>query len=188
MPDADFIDGIVCDTDVYQGGGVAWAPQFGGIHIENWQDATHAPPTNAAPSALSGMGPIWGTTNRGFAFGVGPWGWTPVDASGAGLTLTPYGNTWQKTPHGCDVHIDFSYPTTADNRVAVVGGLPNICIPYTNNTAGAIGYATGTSTAIGWFMNNAAQIAFYRADGSGYTNAGMSGVTIDSEHIYTTQK
>ena len=185
-PDTTFIDGIVCDTDVKRDVGVAWAPLFGGIHITNWQEI-YPPPSLGAPLA-NGYAAIWGTTGRGTAFGAGPWAWTPVDLSGAGLTLTPFGNNWMRTPHGCDVHVDFSFPATANGSVATVGGLPPICVPYTDNTAVMAGYTVGTTNLISLFMNNAAAIAFYAPGGIGYTNAAMSGVTLDAELTYTTAK
>jgi hypothetical protein len=125
----------------------------------------------------SGHENTWGETSKGDVFGTGPWSWTPGDISGAALSLTNATSIWLRTPHGCTLKVDVTYPTTSDPSGAIVGNVPAICTP-----AALEGEAAGFSTVgapVGFFIDATARILIYNSNtGAAYTNAGLSGKRI----------
>lgn len=54
--------------------------------------------------------------------------WTPIDASGAGLTFTLVSpSTYTKIGREILLHFDVTYPITADGSNAAIGGMPFTC-------------------------------------------------------------
>ncbi len=110
--------------------------------------------------------------------------WTPVDGSGAGLSLT---NNTQATcvKVGQLVHAEFdiTFPATADGTNALIGGLPftakatdsgwGIMFSFQNVTAGLGGRVVAGSTTFN-----------ITAIGTLQTNANLSGKTIRGIAIY----
>lgn len=106
--------------------------------------------------------------------------WTPVDSSGAGLTLTV--TTARVTKIGKRVFLsaDVSYPVTANGSAAVIGGVPS---GFT-----ASGIYTGSVTTSGGGSPTVCQasvggggttvINFTSAAGSALTNANFSGAIV----------
>ena len=54
-------------------------------------------------------------------------GWTPTDASGAGLILSVASATYVKVGQIVHVWASLGYPSTTDAAQAFVGGLPFVC-------------------------------------------------------------
>ncbi len=101
--------------------------------------------------------------------------WTPVDASGAGLTFTVASGKYVQTGSLVQIWGYIEYPVTADTNGAVIGAIPAV-IP--NNLAarsgGSITISTGDAKRI--FPTTATQTAVLLNDASSpVTNADMSG-------------
>ena len=77
-----------------------------------------------------------------------PGNWTPIDASGAGLTLTVHSARWGKIGDICVLDFDISYPSTSDTHNAILGGVPSVCTA-THSQSGVITPNTGSSLAFG---------------------------------------
>jgi len=83
--------------------------------------------------------------------------WTPVDASGAGLSLTVSNATFTKIGRLCTVMAYLQYPTTADGSNAFIGGLPftsrsnsrSGSALWTNVGASVYGFVEASTTTIG---------------------------------------
>jgi hypothetical protein len=77
--------------------------------------------------------------------------WTPIDASGAGLSLTVTAATYTKIGRMVYAYLNITFPTTASGATLIIGGLPfvsknvgTVAIAYTNETTCARG-ATGAA-------------------------------------------
>ena len=104
--------------------------------------------------------------------------WTPIDSSGAGLTLT--GNTGYYTKIGNMVYARMSvtYPSTASAVGAVIS------TPFTaasgNNGGAFVSYLTATTNPMFAYVNNAtAGVYLNTSGGVSVTNANMSTKRID---------
>jgi hypothetical protein len=113
--------------------------------------------------------------------------WTPVDDSGAGLTLSAYGD-YIKIGSLVVASFNITYPSTANTANSRIGGLPftsrnvsgrvtdGFSIRFTDRlSAIALNQTPGTSY---FFIITAAPGAFI-------TNAGMSGITVQGIITYT---
>jgi hypothetical protein len=88
--------------------------------------------TNSGKAAESWGSQIWG---------VEPGTWTPIDSSGAGLTLTIANAVYYRIGRIVTLSCQFSYPATADASSIKIGGLP-FAISQGTNT-GALGTDQG---------------------------------------------
>jgi len=100
--------------------------------------------------------------------------WTPVDTSGAGLTLTTSNTHYTKIGNVVMVTGIVIYPSTADASTAIIGGLP-----FTSK-ANSTGFFPGVNNASLGIVGNVAQgtATFYLAQPettNNRTNAQMSG-------------
>jgi hypothetical protein len=118
--------------------------------------------------------------------------WTPVDASGAGLSITGSGGRYRRVGDVVHWWAEIVYPATADASGALIGGLPFI---VDNSTGGTIGRAgasvdSTTSTTVLWAMYGpGAGVATVRLEVAGLTqatNAQCSGVLMYISGSYTT--
>lgn len=94
---------------------------------------------------------------------------TPVDGSGAGLTLTVNAATYTKVGNMVTVFMDISYPTNSNSTGPVMSGLP---FTVGNSGAGAfcVGYNTYGALNTWWIGGGSTSIYNY-----GLTNANLSG-------------
>lgn len=116
-----------------------------------------------------------GLTRRYDAHGA----WTPVDASGASLALTLNGEqTYTRNGDVVVCSIDVSYPNTADNSLAIIGGLP-FTSSKTAIMAGAllIGFTGESTLARGGVLSNSNAIRLYS------TNAAITNATLTGDRI-----
>ena len=96
--------------------------------------------------------------------------WTPVDASGAGLSLTSSGS-FVKIGKIIFISAQVIYPVTADGSSALIGGLP-----FTTENANHGGYSVFGVGKL-WLINaNATTISpLVFTTSANFTNAGLSG-------------
>jgi hypothetical protein len=103
--------------------------------------------------------------------------WTPVDASGAGLTFANVSGLYTMMPGRLVwVAARFDYPATADGSNAFFGGLPFIT-RATNDASrqGTFSFHSG-ATATQWLTVNGTRTGqFHDGAGAAVTNAQMSG-------------
>jgi hypothetical protein len=105
--------------------------------------------------------------------------WTPIDASGAGLSFTVFGTArYVKIGQLVFFCIDqLNYPSTANLSTASIGGLP--FTNNANNTGGINPVANNSNMDAGLIVANATNMYFYPAGvTSASTNAGLSGANI----------
>jgi hypothetical protein len=106
--------------------------------------------------------------------------WTPVDSSGAGLSLSNTSGNCFYTKVGRTVTVSFrlTYPSTASGSVAVIGGLPFLSANTTvNNQSLCFAEQNFSAGAMGVLNYNAASFLFLTTNGSSvtvHTNAGVS--------------
>lgn len=106
---------------------------------------------------------------------VNQFDWTPIDASGAGLALTPnIQATVIRMGPLAFFALDVTYPMTADALEARLGGIPF-------NEATGIGGATviaDTGAVINGYPIDGSQIQFLDGDRVPLTNADLSEITL----------
>lgn len=123
------------------------------------------------------------------AWGAVPWAvtqatWTPIDASGAGLTFTAPEGYYQRIANMIFFHGHVIYPTTANGSTALIGGLPFTIFNATSTRSGAMlnvhdSPATGLLLMIG-----TTTLRFQNGGFTNATNANMSGKTIYFSGFY----
>lgn len=108
--------------------------------------------------------------------------WTPVDASGAGLVLSVSAARWVRVGNLVSLHVNMTYPATANGAAARIGGLP------VANGSCASGFYVCYGLAN--YFNLAAfasQIAMFNPTSlAGRTNAELSGATVNFSGVYST--
>lgn len=84
--------------------------------------------------------------------------WTPIDSSGAGLTLSVTAATYTKIGRQVTCWANLSYPVTASGAVAVIGGLPFTSIATFGGGAiqGVFAARTFTITSSGLYGGSSA--------------------------------
>jgi len=105
--------------------------------------------------------------------------WTPIDSSGASLTLTGASGQYVRNGKIVQCAFAFTFPATASTLNVSIGGLPFTC---TSTDTGWGGYQTYTdySTAQLSFLNNVSATTFtmWRNGGTIVTNITLSGNTV----------
>lgn len=98
--------------------------------------------------------------------------WTPIDSSGAGLTLTVASAKYVKVGRSVTAHCKVTYPATASAALSKIGGLPFTAADQVPTSFGAV---AGTAT---WGLLSATAINPEPPAGSGIANSVYSGATI----------
>ena len=121
--------------------------------------------------------PTWSTYQQGT--------WTPIDSSGAGLSLTAAGSYTQIG----DVVIawcNITYPATANGSNAIIGGLPVSGGGNTKNGANVV--FSNVATLRYALMNGGGSagttVNLYNSSGVAITNAAMSAATLYLQFTY----
>jgi hypothetical protein len=148
--------------------------QSGGVSIGNTTDpgATNLSVTGTVKTS----GALLGSSSTPLAdYQEGTW--TPVDASGAGLTFTGTSGNCHYTKIGNQVTCVFNlvYPVTASADGPVIGGLPFTAKSTTNSVAG--GFVTYTNSSLAFnFLVGGGSTTFnpFANTGVGFTNAQFS--------------
>jgi hypothetical protein len=105
--------------------------------------------------------------------------WTPVDVSGAGLSLTVFGTArYVKIGQLVFFSVDqLNFPSTSNTNAARIGGLP--FTNNANNTGGINPVANNANADAGLVIANDSSLFLYAASSlSGSTNASLSGANI----------
>ena len=107
--------------------------------------------SSSPPAGCLGFMPLANSTYlNNFASDVSEYfNWTPVDASGAGLSLTVTNATYTRQNNLIFINARITYPTTANANQVTIGGLP-----FTSNSAQG-------NQIIGIYTNNALQNVAY---------------------------
>lgn len=109
--------------------------------------------------------------------------WTPVDGSGAGLTLTVSQATYSKfNDRQWIVQCDVTWPVTADGSIARVAGMP--ATPSTS-FSGAVSFSTVGSWSGALTSAIGPNFILYDATGVPRTNAAMSGKRVTVAIVFT---
>ncbi len=116
--------------------------------------------------------------------------WTPVDASGAGLTFTVSDARYVRLPHAVIASASITWPATSTAAPALVGGLPVASFAGTDDVGGG---SASHSTGIGvpqqaWVsvVRNSTGFVLYGSGAGIFTNLNLSGATIRFTIMYIT--
>ena len=101
--------------------------------------------------------------------------WTPIDASGAGLTLTVLDATYTKIGRLVQCYAQVSYPSTSNTAQAQIGGLPFTNIAGNGANHGAFTVFTNYNANIAWLnTSGGAGTQAHTIAGAAVTNANIS--------------
>jgi hypothetical protein len=135
---------------------------------------------------LSGGVYLGGTTSANLLDDYEEGTWTPVDASGAGLTFTVVDARYTKVGRMVQCYAQVSYPSTADASQAGIGGLPFASASTANFSYGAFTVYTNYDFAL-WLNNNGGTFSFaHNLAGASVSNANVSGKQFRLVWIYDT--
>ena len=111
--------------------------------------------------------------------------WTPVDASGAGLTFSTATGNYTKIGRVVTGSFRASYPTTASAAQIVIGGLP-FTVNNTDVNSCFVGcYTNGTTTVSGETAINTTTMFFYvMGTFTASPNSNLSGKTVRGTFTY----
>lgn len=110
--------------------------------------------------------------------------WTPVDSSGAALTLTGVSANYTVIGNLVFAYASFSYPTTVDGTTNLIGGLP---FTVANANYASQGLVSVTNNATGktvFTRPNTTTCRFATALGAACTNAQLSASIYFIQLIY----
>ena len=110
-------------------------------------------------------------------------GWTPIDASGASLSLTASG-AYIRIGNIVVATCIVTYPATANGSSAAIGGLP-FATPNSNAyQAGTVIYASAPTLSYCATTANTTTFGLATSAGGAVVNSVMSGTTSQFEFIY----
>jgi len=102
--------------------------------------------------------------------------WTPIDASGAGLTFASPSGKYTKIGRQVTAWAVLTYPSTADGTNSAIGGLPfTIFNSAPDRSGGMIGYKSDSTLTTILGEENNTFVAPRSNDGSRISNATLSG-------------
>ena len=101
-------------------------------------------------------------------------GFTPTDASGAGLALDAATGRYTKVGRLVCVQIQAQYPGTANASAAVIGGLPFAAASTPAAQGAAWGFTNGSGAEQIVLAANGTNISIYNETGSAVLNSSMS--------------
>lgn len=112
--------------------------------------------------------------------------WTPVDSSGAGLSLSAVSASYSKHEKLVVARCAFTYPATADATVAKIGGLPFNTAASGVPGVGIVAYSDSGLAVTILPDTSAATFRFVTNVGGFFTNAQLSGKTFYLNVLYVT--
>lgn len=111
--------------------------------------------------------------------------WTPIDGSGAGLTLTTADSRWIKIGRLVVASFYVQYPSTASGAQARVAGLPYTSVGGVNQWGGCVTFTDYGSAAIGLAVNgNGTSLDFHNFSGGFLSNANLSNKQVRATVLY----
>ena len=140
----------------------------GGVSIGNTTDPGAG---NLRFNTTGTNGIYFGSSSRLDDYETGTW--TPVDGSGAGLSLTIYSATYIRVGRMVFASFDIAYPVTANTSFNRLLG-----VPYTMATGSwscAVSYATAAVATGGLGNGGATSLDFYGAGSTRLINSALSG-------------
>jgi hypothetical protein len=112
--------------------------------------------------------------------------WTPIDASGAGLTFTiPDTCRFVRNKRVVTANCKIVYPSTINAANAVIGGLPFTAANFSTMAGtGAIGYSTENTLNACYVLGNTTTSILTNSTGVAVINSTMSGDSINLTFTY----
>lgn len=112
--------------------------------------------------------------------------WTPIDSSGAALSLVGAVGTYTKNGNTVTARCQWTYPATADGSNATIGGLP-YSLPASGESRrqGVVSYSDVGTQVYARPALSGTTFVLRKATGSNYTNAEFTGKTLTVEITYT---
>jgi hypothetical protein len=110
--------------------------------------------------------------------------WTPVDASGAGLTFTSVSAAYTKIGNMVFAYGRLTYPTTVSGVPAVIGGLP---FTVANNLYASVANASFMAGVAGgvWFtVINSTHFQAISSSGGSLSNGNLSTLFVSFNLVY----
>lgn len=111
--------------------------------------------------------------------------WTPTDGSGAGLTFTLGTCKYTKIGRMVMAVFDITYPATANGSAAIIATLPFYSV---GNWALNIGYTNASTLVRGTTVDGEKYCPLYKSDGTGPTNADLSGKRLTGTIVFETNE
>ena len=112
--------------------------------------------------------------------------WTPIDASGAGLTFTGVDGRYIRVGPLIFAFGEVIYPATVDGSNAKIGGFPFAGSNVGSARAGNISYGNNGAGIYLLMDANSGSAAFYTLLGGAFTNAQLAGATFFFQSFYFT--
>jgi hypothetical protein len=103
--------------------------------------------------------------------------WTPIDASGAGLTLVSAG-VYTKIGRQVFYSAQITYPSTASGSNAIIGGLPFTVANNDQSRGGNLSYSTTASASYALLSANTTQVVIVSNTGGNVTNATVTSAVL----------
>jgi hypothetical protein len=113
--------------------------------------------------------------------------WTPVDASGAGLTFVSASGLYYRLNKLCVVSFMVGLPVTANTNPIQIGGIPAACKGHSTLWQGASpGFGSANKTFTILMPPSTQAVKLYDLNGSAYTNANFSNTSVWGTLTYIT--
>lgn len=126
---------------------------------------------------------IFGSSAFGY---TAPTAWTPIDASGASLSLTTGTCQYMKFGKLCVAAFNITYPVTVDASTALIGGLPATSVSGDSVWPVVISVSNLGVGLTARIVSASTTFAFETLAGVEYTNAGLSGKGFRGAAIFAT--
>ena len=112
--------------------------------------------------------------------------WTPIDASGAGLTFSGATGTYTKIGRVVNMQCKILFPSTANGTNALIGGLPFVLNSASGNNYPTNAINANGNTAASVILAYASSVTFNVLNGSQVTssNANLSGANMNMSLTY----
>ena len=103
---------------------------------------------------------------------------TPVDASGAGLTLTIYRATYTKVGNTVHIFANILYPTTSNSADILISGFPFVAVENGSPYVGPV-FVRNSTTPNTAIVNASGQMRIYS-----HVQARLDNVDVSAAHIF----
>ena len=103
---------------------------------------------------------------------------TPVDASGAGLTLTIYRATYTKVGNTVHIFANILYPTTSNSADILISGFPFVAVENGSAYVGPV-FVRNSTTPNTAIVNASGQMRIYS-----HVQARLDNVDVSAAHIF----
>lgn len=139
---------------------------------------------NSLANAINGVIKMLGSFVMANVTDYATGSWTPVDTSGASLTLTGVTAGYTKIGNMVFAYARFIYPSTSNGSAAQIGGLPFSTKNDEHARQGMLTYTSNSLISQVVPDANAKTFTFFGPAGGQATNANMSGTLVYVQLIY----